>query len=93
MRRLHPISYDQLKKWLKRNHYKMTVFTMGGTSYLIITYLQDEDSICITGSNETSILVNKAIWEIAMSYIKSIAKDEDTWKVKSYALPNIVVPG
>ena len=91
MKRLKPITYDQLIRWLRRNHFRMTVFTLGGNSYIIVAQLED-DSICIIGSNGKSIRVNQTIWEHAMSYIASIPNDSDTWKAATYARPNIVCP-
>ena len=91
MARLKTITYGQLKKWLKRNHYKMTVFTLGGTSFITIVQLED-DSICITGSNGKSILIGESTWEHAMSYVSNIPDEKDTWKTATYARPHVVCP-
>lgn len=91
MNRLLPITYSQLKRWLKRNHNRITVFTLGGSSYIILTLL-DNDSICITGSNGKSILIGESIWEQAMAYITSIHSDNNTWKAAEYARPNVICP-
>ena len=91
MKRLEPITYVQLKRWLKRNHFRMTVFTLGGNSYVIVMQLED-DSICITGSNGKSIRVSEPEWKQAMSFIKRIPLDADTWKAASYARPHVIFP-
>lgn len=67
----------------------MTVFTMGGNSFIIVSLLED-DSICITGSNGRSILIGETIWGQAMSYIRNVPIDADTWKSATYARPNVV---
>ncbi len=89
MKRLKPITYQQLLRWLKRNKGRMTVFTMGGNSFIIVSLLNDE-SICITGSTGHSIRVQDSEWGQGMEYIRRIARDEDTWKVATYARPNIL---
>ena len=91
MKRLKTISFQHVSKWLDRNKNRMTVFTMGGTSYLVVTRYSD-DTICITGSTGITVRVDEQVWEHVMDYIRSVEKDEDTWKAKTYARPNIVAP-
>ena len=67
----------------------MTVFTLGGTSFIIVSKLID-NSICITGSTGLSIRINEEQWGLAMDYLKEIEKDTDTWRVASYARPNFL---
>lgn len=89
MTRLKPITFDQLQHWIERNHGSMTVFTMGGTSYIRVAQISP-DSIRIEGSNGNYICVSDAEWKQAMEYIKNIADDKDTWRVATYARPNVV---
>lgn len=91
MKRLKPVDYQKLIKWLKRNRYRMTVFTMGGTSYIIVSLFSDGE-ISITGSTGVSIRVDATTWAHAMSFIENIREDRDTWKSASYARPNLVAP-
>ncbi len=91
MNRLKPISYQQLLRWLKRNKNRMTVFTMGGNSYIVVSLIVD-GTICITGSNGSSIRIQEHEWEQAMEYIRGIEHDEDTWKSATYARPHILFP-
>ena len=92
MTRLNPITFDQLQRWLDKNHGSMTVFTMGGNSYLNIAQIS-QSGIRIAGSNGKYICVNEAEWKQAMDYMKNIADDKDTLRVATYARPNVVCPG
>lgn len=92
MNRLKTITFGQLIDWLKKKQNKIDVPTMGKQSHIIV-YLQNNKTIRIEGSTQTSITVNKDDWEKAMDYIRSIRNPADTMKSKYYARPNIVVPG
>ena len=91
MERLKTVEFERLIKWLKRNRNRLTVFTLGGTSYIVVTRMSD-GAVCITGSTGISVRVDSKTWEHAMSFIEKIKKDEDTWKAKYYARPNVLSP-
>ncbi len=91
MERLKTVGFERIVRWVKRNHTPLTIFTLNGESYIIVSVMSD-GAICITGSTGVSISVDSETWGHAMDFIERIDNNKDTWKSTSYARPNVISP-